>query len=342
MRRSFTRFLPGLAAIVLLAAGSSLISPATQAAPLPGVPTTYCGDPSTDGSVSTADGTMITCETAVANTIVAIDAGTGVATGGSVVRVTECTGPANGRLDPADLTCTTSEQILVGLVTAINQCNGVGYGGGNVLECSVAVTNTFVGVSPQAFSAATVNQCNGSAPDTTGCVPFPANTTGATITQCNNSSYGGGQEDFNCTASGTTTASLRVTVNQCNNSNYGGGSWLNCSASVTNVLGAVTPSSSASGPVVPSGSAAVVPTGQATSGPSVPAAAPTTRGSLPIAAQLSSTGNQASPTITLPDTAGSAATSSVSGTVPFGLIAALLVLAAGIGSMTTFARGRRR
>src|SRR5688572_9112606 len=145
MRRSPGRFMSVLVLVALVGAAASILTSPTSAAPLPGVPTTYCGDPSTDGSVSTGAGTMITCDTSVTNTIVSIDAGTGVATGTSVVRVTECTGPANGRLDPSDLTCTTSEQILVGLVTTINQCNGVGYGGGNVLECTVEVTNTFVG-----------------------------------------------------------------------------------------------------------------------------------------------------------------------------------------------------
>ena len=46
-------------------------------------------------------------------------------------------------------------------MTDVEQCNGVGYGGGNVLECRVSVINNFVGVTPQAIGAATVNQCNG-------------------------------------------------------------------------------------------------------------------------------------------------------------------------------------
>jgi hypothetical protein len=155
------------------------------------------------------------------------------------------------------LTCFTNRMNLSGLVTRVYQCNGVGYGGGNVLRCSVKITNQFQGVKPKTPTAATVNQCNGSAPVTTGCRPFPATTTGAVITQCNKSSYGGGQEDFNCRASGTSTASLRVTVNQCNDSNYGGGSWLNCTASVTTqVLAAV------SRPV-----ATVAPTAHAPGGP---------------------------------------------------------------------------
>lgn len=235
MRRPISTFFAGLFAFALVASPVA-VPPAVDAAPIAGAPITYCGDPDTDPSMDTGAGTMITCDTTITNTITAIDPVTGVASGTAVVSVTECVGPANGRLDPNDLTCTTDEQNLTELVVAVEQCNGVGYGGGNVLECSVSVVNEFVGVTPEAIGAATVNQCNGSAPDTTGCDPFPATTTNGTITQCNDSSHGGGQEDFNCIASGTTTASLSVTVDQCNNSNYGGGSWLTCTASLTNTV----------------------------------------------------------------------------------------------------------
>ena len=251
MRRPLSSFVPILFAFSLLAAGSLAVTSPASAAPIAGAPVTNCGDPVTDPSMDTGAGTMISCDTTIANTVTAIDPATGVPSGTSVVTVTECIGPANGRLDPADLTCTTDTQNLVGLVTSVDQCNGVGYGGGNVLECSVDVITTFVGVTPQAVTAATVNQCNGSAPDTTGCNPFPASTTSATITQCNNSSYGGGQEDFNCDASGTTTASLSVTVHQCNNSNYGGGSWLNCAVTLTNMAGSTTLTPT---PLAPAGS----------------------------------------------------------------------------------------
>ncbi|MEA2537867.1 MAG: hypothetical protein QOF11_2101 [Chloroflexota bacterium] len=234
MRRPLPTLLAGLFAFAVLASASLVtISPAS-AAPIAGAPTVYCGDPGTDPSMDTGAGTMITCDISVTNTITAIDSSTGVPTGTSVVRVTECTGPASGRLNPAFLTCSTDLQTLVQLVTSIQQCNGVGYGGGNVLECDVEVTNDFVGVVPQVLSAVTVSQCVPGAAVTTGCNPNPASVTNATITQCNASSYGGGQEDFNCTASGTTTGTLSVTVHQCNDSNYGGGSWLNCSASLTN------------------------------------------------------------------------------------------------------------
>ena len=91
---------------------------------------------------------MITCDTTITNTITGIDPISGVASGSAVISVTECTGPANGRLDPMVLVCASDEQILVNLVTHVDQCNGVGYGGGNVLECSVDVINNFLGVTP--------------------------------------------------------------------------------------------------------------------------------------------------------------------------------------------------
>ena len=277
MRRPLKFLFPSLVALALTTGGLVVTTLPTSAAPIAGAPTTYCGDPDTDPSIDTGAGTMITCDTTITNTITAIDPGTGVASGSSVISVTECTGPASGRLDPSMLTCSTDAEILVSLVTHVDQCNGVGYGGGNVLECSVSVINNFVGVTPQALSAATVNQCNASAPDTTGCNPFPATTTNATITQCNNSSYGGGQEDFNCTASGTTTSSLTVTVNQCNDSNYGGGSWLNCSASLlNNVISLVTASPTDQPTLAPTDQPTLAPTDQPTLAPTdQPTLAPT-------------------------------------------------------------------
>jgi len=240
MRRPLSLLLAGLFAFAVVTPALLIGDSPASAAPIAGAPTTYCADPDTDPSMDTGAGTMITCDTRVENTITGFDPITLVATGTSVVSVTECTGPANGRLDPSDLTCAVDEQILVNLVTHVDQCNEVGYGGGNVLECHVEVINRFVGVTPQAILDATVNQCNvpqDAGLDKTGCDPFPATTPNATVTQCNDSSYGGGQEDFNCIATGnTTTASLSVTVNQCNNSNYGGGSWLNCSASISNEI----------------------------------------------------------------------------------------------------------
>ena len=286
MRRPLTLLVAGLFTLAVVSTTVLLDNSPVSAAPIAAAPITYCADPDTDPSMDTGAGTMITCVTEITNTVTAIDPISGVASGTAHVKVTECTGPANGRLDPNDLTCTEDEQDLVNLVTHVDQCNEVGYGGGNVLECSVDVTTIFVGVTPEAILAATVNQCNvpqDAGLDTTGCDPFPATTTNATITQCNDSSYGGGQEDFNCIATGSTTsASLSVTVNQCNNSNYGGGSWLNCSATVLNNLQAeeptptptVAPTPTAAPTLAPTPTAA--PTLAATSTPTaVPTVAPT-------------------------------------------------------------------
>ena len=221
---------------------------------------------------------MIKCDVEITNTIDAIDADTGIATGSSVVRVTECTGPAVGRLDSSFLTCATDTKSLGALVSRVYQCNGVGYGGGNVLECRVEVINDFSGVIPQALSAVTVDQCVGSAPVTTGCSPFPASVTNAVITQCNGSSYGGGQEDFNCVAGGTTTASFTVTVDQCNDSNYGGGSWLNCSANLVNNIESdeATPTPTAAPTATPTATPSPTPTDAPTDAPTAtPSPAPT-------------------------------------------------------------------
>ena len=264
MRRPLTLLMAGLFALTAASAAFLINNSPVSAAPIAGAPITYCADPDTDPSMDTGAGTMIKCVTEITNTVTAIDPISGVASGTAHVKVTECTGPASGRLDPSFLTCSTDEHDLVNLVTHVKQCNAVGYGGGNVLECSVDVTTNFVGVSPQAILDATVNQCNVpefAGLDKTGCDPFPATTTNATITQCNDSSYGGGQEDFNCLATGnTTSASLSVTVNQCNNSNYGGGSWLDCSATLdTNIVPLASPT----------------PTATVTAAPPTPTLAPT-------------------------------------------------------------------
>jgi hypothetical protein len=263
--------LPILLALVPLVVASLITASPVSGAPIASAATTYCGDPGTDPSMSTGASTMITCDVAVTNTINAIDSDTGLAAGSSVVTVTECTGPAIGRLDASFLTCATDTQSLSALVVRVYQCNGVGYGGGNVLECRVEVINDFVGVIPETLSAVTVDQCVGSAPVTTGCSPFPATAPSAAITQCNGSSYGGGQEDFNCTASGTTTASFIVTVEQCNGSNYGGGSWLNCSASLINnvVTDAATPTDTPGAtPTTPTATPGATPTDAPTDAPS--------------------------------------------------------------------------
>lgn len=220
MRRPMTLFLPGLLAVAMLTA-LSLVTVSPASAVTIG-PTTTCNNALGNGGA--------VCEVTIVNTI--------TPTGGSaVVTVRECTGSAG---DP-EATCTNTTTSLTEPVTAVNQCNGSINGGGGTLLCSVNVTNNFFGIT-SAPTAVTVNQCNGSI--TTGtmraCDPDPATTSGATITQCNNSANGGGAS-LTCTASGTQSAGLAVLINQCNDSSNGGGTLTVCSASITNNDVAGTP-----------------------------------------------------------------------------------------------------
>jgi hypothetical protein len=281
MRRPLALLSAGMFTLTCVVTGLLVGNLPALAEPIAQAPHVYCGN-STDGAMDTGAGTMIKCTTTVTNNIVAINPVTGTASGSAVIKVVECTGPANGRLDPNDLTCHTDQHTVANLVTQVTQCNGVGYGGGNVLECHVNVTNRWIGVTPLVTHAVTVNQCNVpefAGLDKTGCDPFPATTTNAKITQCNDSSYGGGQEDFNCTATGTMSSTLAVVVHQCNNSNYGGGSWLNCSASLSNrniLVATPTPSPTATPTATPTRTPTATPTRTPTATPTrTPTATPT-------------------------------------------------------------------
>jgi hypothetical protein len=145
------------------------------------------------------------------------------------------------------------------LVTKVTQCNDALNGGGATVQCSVRVTNNFVGISTGA-TAVTVNQCVGSGSITVGCDPYPATTTGATITQCNGSVGGGTLVQLKCTASGTKPSSHGVTINQCNGSANGGGALMICSASISNVrVSATTSAGSGSTPTGPPSDAVAAP-----------------------------------------------------------------------------------
>jgi hypothetical protein len=197
--------------------------------------TTTCSN-----GVDNTGGLGLICQVTVVNRI--------TASGGTAkVTVRECHGAAGN----PQAACTTRVSNLTTLVTKVTQCNDSINGGGGTLRCSVKVTNNFVGMSTGA-TAATVNQCVGSGSITTGCDPFPATTTGATITQCNGSANGGTLVKLTCTASGTKPSSHGVTINQCNGSANGGGSLVICSASIANNRIAATggtPTGSGSSPV---------------------------------------------------------------------------------------------
>jgi hypothetical protein len=236
MRRRLACFLGGLFLLTTLVA-ASLGSSSLAAAATIG-PTTTCAN-----SVDNTGGLGLICEVKVANTITASG-------GTAVVTVRECHGAAG---DPA-AACTTTTQSLTGPVTVVNQCNGSINGGGGTLRCSAQITNTFVGVSPGP-TGVTVDQCVGSGGGiTTGCNPFPATTSGATITQCNGSANGGTLVGMTCTATGSSAATGGVSVNQCNGSANGGGALVICSANIASSAVAPTP------PPTPSPSASPAPT----------------------------------------------------------------------------------
>ena len=74
------------------------------------------------------------------------------------------------------------------------------------------------------------------------CNPFPASTTGATVTQCNGSANGGGAT-IACSVGTASTVSraIPITVNQCNGTGNPGGSIVTCRTTLTtNITAAST------------------------------------------------------------------------------------------------------
>jgi hypothetical protein len=221
--------------------------------------TTTCSN-----GVANTGGLGLICRVTIANTFTASG-------GSSRVTVRECHGAAG---DPT-AKCLTTVRILSRPVTRVTQCNSSINGGGGTLRCSVTVVNTFVGVNPHS-TAATVNQCVGSGGGKhTGCDPFPATTSGATITQCNGSANGGTLVKLTCTATGSKSAAGTVRINQCNGSANGGGALVICSASVVNRVGTTSSSGTpgsrlpdtstlgAAEPALPAGTNPLIPIGLA-------------------------------------------------------------------------------
>jgi hypothetical protein len=251
MRRSIAILLSG--GLLLLASLS--IAGGVSAATSVG-PTTTCSN----GSPNTP-GLGLICQVTVVNRITAHG-------GTATVVVRECHGAAG---DPT-AACKVTTWNLTRLVTMVSQCNDALNGGGATVRCSVKVTNQFVNLSPGA-TAATVDQCVGSGSITVGCDPFPATTTGATITQCNGSANGGTLVQLKCTASGTKPASHGVAINQCNGSANGGGALVICSATIANVRVSAgttgsgsTPTGTGSTPTGPPSDASATPPGNPGSG----------------------------------------------------------------------------
>jgi hypothetical protein len=198
------------------------------------------------------DADQVNCILTVVNTVSSSGATS------STVTATACLAAAGVAFPSCPLSVgpVTSTTTSTQLVTSVNQCNGIVYGGGSNTYCSVNVTNN-VPVGTHA-PAVTVDQCVGSAGGGGGggstqvCNPTSSTTT-ATVTQCNGSGYGGGtyggETTVACTVTGGTSA-LHVTVTQCNGTGYGGNSAVTCMTSFTNNF---TPAAASSSPTSPSG-----------------------------------------------------------------------------------------
>ena len=202
--------------------------------------TTTCAN-----GMDNSGGLGLICQTTIVNTFT-----TNGATSRTTVR--ECHGAAGA----PTASCHTTVWRMSRAVTRVNQCNDSINGGGGTLRCSVKVTNNFVGRSAGA-STSTKNQCVGSGDGIANdCDPFPASTTGATITQCNGSANGGTLVQLKCTATGTKSSVASVRINQCNGSANGGGALVICSANISNhritaAAAASSGSSSGSTPTAP-------------------------------------------------------------------------------------------
>lgn len=322
MRRPLAFLFTCLVSAALLA-GVALTSPVPVSAATTIAPTTTCSN-----GVDNTGGLGLICRVTIVNTITASGSS-------ATVTVEECHGAAG---DPR-ASCLTHKLVLGSRVTNVDQCNGSTNGGGATLQCSVSVTNNFVGLSATT-SPATVNQCVGSGGGiTVGCDPFPATTSGATVTQCNGSGNGGTLVGLTCTVSGTRASRDNVTVNQCNGSSNGGGSLTICSASIRNVIiAAPTPTPTATPRVTPRPTATPIVTPRPTP-TRAPTPTPVGATPTPIQAPPAATPTAGRPTPTLP---GQLPPTSTSGPIapadggPAPLIPAGLLLLVGLGLFAWF------
>ena len=328
IRRAPRRFSPrrwiAISAVPLvLAAGALASTHVVDASAASGVDQCNGGD---------GAGSVVNCDVTIVNTL------NGTTTSSTVTVARHCAGTNVNCVDTTGTTTSSTQ-----LVTAVNQCNNSGNGGGSTMTCHVRITNNIYGSSAGAPTAATVDQCVGSGADgtepTLACSPYPANTTNATVTQCNGSVNGGGaSQRVRCSVSSdaTVSAALPVTVNQCNGSDNGGGSVVTCDVEITNNMLTASPSggTTTSSGTTTSGSAAgggitggTTTGGHATRGGGTVTSGRTTPGG------GTSTGSQ--PPVTGPPTTGGAPLAGTA--LPWGLA----LLASAGGAMRGLAAGVR-
>ncbi|MGB9376273.1 MAG: hypothetical protein WCB04_02045 [Mycobacteriales bacterium] len=191
--------------------------------------------------------TGLDCDVTIVNTI------SGGVTSSTTTLIRTCT------LDPCAGGNGTFVTNSTSLVTSVSQCNGSSNDAAHPITCHVRITNNISADTPNSapVSAATVNQCNGSAGGggqyganaPLVCDPFPATTTGATVTQCNGSVTGGGSTAV-CSVGTASTISpaIPISVNQCNGTGNAGGTLLTCDVTITsNITAAVTPTPTPTG-----------------------------------------------------------------------------------------------
>ena len=272
-------FVAALAAVITAALVIFVGVPGATVAAAPAAPQVFqCNPAAGQGSFpDSGAGFYVTCNVTVENSIIGGTSSTIITTACVTAAPlgpptpAECASPAGYRgYFGYYETVTTSSQ----LVTSVNQCNGIVYGGGSNVICNVTVINDIPAGTPT--SGVTVNQCNNSGtapgyPDVS-CVPA-GSTSNATVNQCNYSGYGGGTFfgtlAVHCTAPVAAATALPVTINQCNGTAYGGGSTVTCAATITNNFVATPPTTTTTAPPTTT-------TTTTTTGPTTTTAPPTT------------------------------------------------------------------
>jgi hypothetical protein len=279
---------------------------------------------------TTGASTVMNCDIVVENTI----------NGGlrsSVVTITRVC--ANDDCTGSDPTITSYPDV----VTSINQCNNSGNDAAHPVNCSVTIRNFISADTPGAAPLGTVtsNQCVGSGEIL--CTPTPANTTGATVTQCNGSGGGGGGAVACTVPGGTVSAAIPIQVYQCNGTANKGGSVVTCSANIqTTITAAAVIPTTAPPTVTPTTTA---PTTTPTAAPtSTPTGAPTAVASSggPAGTASSGTtplGNGSTPTspalLGIPNTTGTTGITGTNGTPTDTLTAVPQVAVVPIGGVPT-------
>lgn len=240
---------PSTVALVVLTGAFSIaalaLPPSVAHAATIGVDQCNGHGPSAEGA-----STQLHCRVTVVNTI------NGTTTSSTTTLERLCT------LGPCSSPNGTFKTSSTSLVTNVAQCNGSDNDAAHRINCDVVITNNISANTPgaQPLTAATVNQCVGSAAGgggTVDCNPFPATTTGATVTQCNGSGNGGGGTVHCAVAPASlVSAAIPVTVNQCNGTGNPGGSVVTCRTTIVTNIAAVTPTPTPTAPPIATPTAA--------------------------------------------------------------------------------------